>query len=66
MGNKSGTPVLRQEDIDVLITTSGMDETQVIIIDLNKHKLTKHNISKSQSKEKLKRIKFLNNCFLPA
>merc|ERR1712025_642147 len=29
MGNKSGTPVLRQEDIGVLITTSGMDETQV-------------------------------------
>jgi len=29
MGNKSGTPVLRQEDIDVLTTTSGMDEAQV-------------------------------------
>ena len=29
MGNKNGTPVLRQEDIDILTNTSGMDEAQV-------------------------------------
>ena len=30
MGNKNGAPVLRQEDIDALTNTSGMDETQVM------------------------------------
>ena len=29
MGNKNGTPVLRQEDIDILCNTSGMDEAKV-------------------------------------
>ena len=29
MGNKNGTPVLRQEDIDILCNSSGMDEAKV-------------------------------------
>ena len=29
MGNRSGTPVLRQEDIDVLTASSGMEEAEV-------------------------------------
>jgi len=29
MGNKNGTPVLRQEDIEVLCSSSGLDEKQV-------------------------------------
>ena len=33
MGNKNGAPVLRQEDIDALTNTSGMDEAQVVWVD---------------------------------
>lgn len=29
MGNKNGTPVLRQEDIDILCSSSGLDEAKV-------------------------------------
>ena len=29
MGNKNGTPVLRQEDIEILSNSSGLEETTV-------------------------------------